>query len=120
MVLCKGNPLLKTISSFKATVLTTNNLELPIIPGSSFEIYLHGEEARCKVSKLYSMICKDAGENTTTVLRPKCVGPGRQAAVKIELFRPVCIEPFERCRNLGRLALRSKGKTCAVGVILST
>ena len=119
-VLCKGNPLLKTSLSFKAMVLTTHNLELPIIPGSSFEVYLHGEEAQCKVSKVYSMICKDAGGNPTTVLRPKCVGPGRQAAMKIELYRPVCFEPFELCHPLGRLALRSKGKTCAVGLILST
>ena len=120
MVLCKGNPLLKTVSSFRATVLTTNNLELPIIPGTSFEIYLHGEEIQSKVSKLYSMICKDAAGSSTTVYRPKCVGPGRQAAVKIVLDRPVCIEPFEKCRPLGRFALRSKGRTCAIGVMLST
>lgn len=119
MVLCKGNPLLRTVLSFKANILTNANLELPIIPGSSFEIYLHGEEMQCKVSKIYSTTSKDAAGKAVNLPRPKCIGAGRQAVVKIETFRPVCIEPFGNCRHLGRFALRNRGKTCAVGVTIS-
>jgi translation elongation factor EF-1alpha len=47
---------------------------------------------------------------------PKCIPGGRCAKVKIEMYESVCIEPFKICDSLGRFALRSKGKTCAVGI----
>ena len=47
---------------------------------------------------------------------PKCVPGGRCAKVKIEVTQSVCIEPFKICDALGRFALRTKGKTCAVGI----
>ena len=33
-------------------------------------------------------------------------------------MRPICVETFQDCKELGRLALRSNGKTVAVGIIL--
>ena len=43
-VLCKGPPLVRAVSNFTATVLTMASLHPPIIPGSIFELYLHGQE----------------------------------------------------------------------------
>lgn len=116
MVIVKGNPLLRAVSTFKANIVTISTLELPIIPGSTYEIYMHGEELPCRVSKLYSMTVHIAGDPITTS-RPKCIGGGRQAAVKVEVDRPLCMEPFDVCKGLGRFALRSRGKTCAVGIV---
>jgi elongation factor 1 alpha-like protein len=45
LVLYKGPPFPQTCTVFKATILTFNPLVPPIIPGSSYELYLHGEEA---------------------------------------------------------------------------
>lgn len=48
--------------------------------------------------------------------KPKCIPGDRSACVKIEVSSPVSMETFNDCRALGRFALRSKGRTCAVGI----
>ena len=146
MVLCKGPPLPCRTLKFKATLLTMDNLLLPIIPGSTFELYLHGEVVQCCVTKLYSMALpavsssssssktrskglksqrnvRALGGTTTSdvsgknrIENPRCIPGGRCSKVKIEVSQSICIEPFKICDALGRFALRSKGKTCAVGI----
>ena len=171
MLLCKGPPLPYKSLKFKAILLTMSGLQPPIIPGSTFELYLHGEVVQCCITKLYSIQLtanEDGGsanrnlfkekklnnlkssssskvinqkinntknnENTyengnknTNESRnnidknrqenPKCIPGGRCAKVKIEVTHSICIEPFKICDALGRFALRTKGKTCAVGII---
>ena len=55
MVICKGPPLPFKSFKFKATLLTMATLQPPIIPGSTFELYLHGEVVQCIITKLYSL-----------------------------------------------------------------
>lgn len=118
MVLFKGAPHLRSGHSFRATIVTTSSLEVPIIPGSCFELYLHGEEVQCRVAKIYSLLVPGTGgEEARTVHSPKCVGAGRQAVVKVVAESAVCVEPFEACKALGRFALRSRGRTAAVGIV---
>jgi translation elongation factor EF-1alpha len=145
MVLCKGPPLPFKSFKFKATLLTMASLQPPIIPGSTYELFLHGEVVQCCITKLYSLnlaaassgsevkdsgSLKKSGKNIRSVggnltsgmgnknrtENPKCIPGGRCAKVKIEVTQSVCIEPFKICDALGRFALRSKGKTCAVGI----
>ena len=145
MVLCKGPPLPFKSFKFKATLLTMASLQPPIIPGSTYELFLHGEVVQCCITKLYSLnltasgggtegkdlgSLKKSGRNIRSVggnltssmgnknrtENPKCIPGGRCAKVKIEVTQSVCIEPFKICDALGRFALRSKGKTCAVGI----
>lgn len=52
----------------------------------------------------------------TVPKRPKCIPGGVQAVVSVTVDMPILLEPFKHCRALGRFALRSKGKTIAVGV----
>lgn len=111
MVLCKGPPLATCCRRFKASILTLHGLVTPIIPGFSFELYLHGEEVPCRVERVYSMSGPEGGK----IKAPKCVPGDRQAYVLIVTARSVCIEPVDECRALGRFALRSKGCTAAVG-----
>lgn len=124
-VLCKGPPLPRQTTAFKASMHTLAGLQPPIIPGSTFELYLHGGVTECRVTKLYSMNANTSSSSSSSTVggvaagrteHPKCVPGGRTAKVKIEVTHAVCIEPFKVCNALGRFALRSKGKTCAVGV----
>ena len=122
-MLCKGPPLPRLCRRFRATVLTMAGLSPPIIPGSSFELYLHGEEVLCRITKLYNMTATSTSTSTERnvkagdkVRQPKCIGGARVASVRIQVDRSICIEPFKVCGALGRFALRAKGKTCAVGV----
>jgi len=40
------------------------------------------------------------------------------AIVRIKLANPICAETFADNKNLGRVVIRSEGKTIAAGVIL--
>ena len=55
MVLCKGPPLPCQTMIFKASIHTMSNLQPPIIPGSTYELYLHGAVTECRITKLYSL-----------------------------------------------------------------
>lgn len=45
-VIFKGLPLLRMCSKFRALIITVPDLRIPIIAGSLFECYLHGDEVR--------------------------------------------------------------------------
>lgn len=96
---------------FKATILTLSPLIPPIIPGSSYELYLHGHELQCNIRKIYSIMV-----GNEVIKNPKFVGGNQCAVVRIETNETICIEEFSLCRSLGRFALRSKGQTYAVGI----
>ena len=136
MILSKGPPLPGKCLKFKATLLTMFGLQPPIIPGCTYELYLHGEVVQCCVTKLYSMNNQNSTDSKGTSRlkekddlktvgglnkkdrqeNPKCIPGGRCAKVKIEVQQSICIEPFKISDALGRFALRTKGKTCAVGI----
>jgi len=116
MVLCKGPPLARPTRLFKASIHTLPGLPVPIIPGSAFELYLHGQEALCRVERIYTM-----GTGGTKARHPKSVPGGRSAYVLVRLDEVqspsgVCIEPHDECPALARFALRARGVTAAVGV----
>lgn len=83
-------------------------------------------QAQCRVTKLHSVASQnpaptpsalDVGAAAKTVpKRPKCIPGGVQALVSVTVDDSILLEPFKDCRALGRFALRSKGKTIAVGV----
>lgn len=45
-VLFKGPGVPKQCHTFRASISTMAHLQVPIIPGSCFELYLHGTEVR--------------------------------------------------------------------------
>ena len=50
LVIYKGPPFPRTCTAFKGNILTFSPLVPPIIPGSTYELYLHGEEVcRCDI-----------------------------------------------------------------------
>lgn len=118
-VICKGPVLVGSHKSFKASILTLATLFPPIIPGSLYILYIHGEEIQCCVSKIYNVI--DPNEPDSVVVKsPKCIAANRTAHVKLRAVAPITIEPFQQCKPLGRFALRSKGATIAVGICTKT
>lgn len=126
-ILWKGPPSLVASTRFLANILTMPGLIPPIIPGSSFELYLLGNEVQCNIREIRKLFphnntsseeresCKTSN-SVSSRKKPKCVPGGRSATVVIETVSPVCVEPFTECKALGRFALRAKGKTCAVGI----
>jgi translation elongation factor EF-1alpha len=111
IVLYKGPPPLMKCRKFKATIQTMSSLVLPIIKGSSFDLYLHGEEIQCHIKKIYSATFKK-----TEIKNPKCIPAGSTALIKIKMDREAYVELFSDCNALGRFALRTRGVTSAIGI----
>ena len=111
MVLYKGPPVLKKCRKFRAKIQTMCNLAIPIITGSVFDLYLHGEEMQCFLKKIYSVTYK-----RELIYNPKCIPAGSSAVVKIKTDLDAFIEVFDDCNFLGRFALRTRGVTSAVGI----
>ena len=43
-VLYRGPPAVRTLAAFAAVIHTSANLTVPILPGSTYEMYIHGQE----------------------------------------------------------------------------
>ena len=67
MVLCKGPPLPCQTLVFKASIHTMTTLQPPIIPGSTYELYLHGSVTECRITKLYSLNVDTFAASTTAM-----------------------------------------------------
>ncbi|CAI5439872.1 unnamed protein product [Caenorhabditis angaria] len=87
----------------------------PIIKGSTAELYAHSICVSCTFSKLNHSINKSNGE--ILKLKPRFLAKGTSAIVEIETDQDVAIEPFTKCRSLGRVTFRSGGKTIAAGIV---
>ncbi len=120
MIFYKGPPGVRPVTRFKASILTTQGMQIPMLHGSTYQLYLHGEEVDCWIRKLYSsrqqQVKGQKDMNLEEKKRPKRILAGYTAKVQIQVARPVIIEPFSESKALGRFALRSKGETCAVGI----
>ena len=113
MVICKGPPLPYKSFKFKATLLTMATLQPPIIPGSTFELYLHGEVVQCIITKLYSLNLtgdtayagggkgKSSGSSKKLQKNVRSLGgpAGSIAGSKNRIENPKCI-PGGRCAKV--------------------
>ena len=109
-------PITKSYKQFKAIIATMQSLpiDLPLIPGTIFELFIHGEEVQCIMSQVYDY----KSINTEIVKKPKYIPPSCTATVLINIIdRAISMELFTTCQSLGRFVLRAKGKTCCIGVI---
>ena len=50
-------------------------------------------------------------------LRGRCLVKNTSAVVEIEVNRPICLELYANCKDLGRFMLRSSGSTIAAGLV---
>eukprot|EP00800_Vazella_pourtalesii_P023366 TRINITY_DN943_c0_g2_i1.p1 TRINITY_DN943_c0_g2~~TRINITY_DN943_c0_g2_i1.p1 ORF type:complete len:470 (+),score=128.99 TRINITY_DN943_c0_g2_i1:607-2016(+) len=96
--------------------LMVMNTERAITRGYPVELYYQSVCEPATVSNLLTLVHKSSGEVIKE--RPKALAKNSSGVVEIEPMRPICVEKFEECNQLGRLALRSNGKTVAVGIIL--
>ena len=52
-----------------------------------------------------------------SLLLRRCLTKNSTAVIQLEVSRPVCMELYQDCRELGRFMLRSGGATIAAGVV---
>ncbi|KAI6203466.1 HBS1-like protein [Aphelenchoides besseyi] len=114
-VICRGGPeLLVPVKLFVAKLILFDDA-LPILKGSRAECYSHAIRVPCIVAKLRSIINKQNGE--VIKANPRVITKGMSAIVEISTDYPVCVEPYSKTKQLGRVSLRINGRTVGAGII---
>lgn len=102
--------------SFQCMIKTCPQLQTPIIPGSSFDMYCHGLTVPCVVKRLCFMMDSSGSRSSTAV---KCISSRQLASVEIATEVPTVLEPISLPHHFqrnSRFVLRYKGVTVATGV----
>ena len=67
------------------------------------------------IKKLVSLLNKSNGEIVKN--KPRCLTGNQSALVEISVSKPIPVELYKTCRELGRFMLRSGGHTVAAGMV---
>lgn len=100
---------------FQARVIMFQNINTILIKGTPIEVHINGSFESGEVRKLISLLNKSSGELIQK--KPRCIARNAAAIIQIRLSRVVCCELYESNKDLGRLMVRSYGKTIAAGLI---
>ncbi|XP_022088694.1 HBS1-like protein isoform X3 [Acanthaster planci] len=113
-VVCSIDHPIPVASRFRARVIMFN-LDVPVTKG--FPVLLHYQTVSepAVICKLVSTLHKSTGE--VLQKRPKCLTKQSNAIIDIETSRPVCLELYRDCKDLGRFMLRYSGSTIGAGVV---
>ncbi|KAK1551184.1 hypothetical protein Q3G72_031599 [Acer saccharum] len=88
---------------------------MPILIGSQLEFHIHHAKEAATMVKISSLLDTKTGKVIKKA--PRCLIAKQSAVVEVNLHGPVCVEVFSNSRALGRVFLRSLGKTIAVGIV---
>ncbi|KAI4471755.1 translation factor [Holotrichia oblita] len=109
-----GNPV-QISSKFQAKIVVFN-VTVPITKG--FSVILHHQSLvePAVVSKLIAQLHKNTGE--VIKKHPRFLSNNTSAMVEIQTTRPIALELYCDCKELGRIMLRVSGVTIAAGLIM--
>jgi elongation factor 1 alpha-like protein len=113
-VLCSMDNPAKTTSKIQARVITFN-MSTPITNGFPVVMHYLSVNEPAVVTKLISVLHKGSGE--VLKRKPRCLSGNSTAVIQLDISRPVCMELYQDCRELGRFMLRSGDSTIAAGVV---
>ncbi|ESW31507.1 hypothetical protein PHAVU_002G243900 [Phaseolus vulgaris] len=87
----------------------------PILVGTQLEFHIHHAKEPARVSRIVSVLDPKTGK--VTKKSPRCLIAKQSAVIEVVLHKSVCVVEFSGCKALGRVSLRSMGRTIAVGVV---
>lgn len=114
-VLCHPDFPVKVSSRLEIKILVMEALKVPILIGSQLEFHIHHAKEAARVVKIVSLLDPKTGKETKKA--PRCLVSKQSAVIEVALQGAVCVEEFSICKALGRVFLRSSGRTVAVGVV---
>ena len=95
--------------------IITYTMAMPIVNGKSGIFYIGSNKSEGNVTKLIKRPDPDTGE--VIKQKPRCLNSDMAAIVEITLEKPICVETFKNFAALGRVQMRDRGETLAVGTI---
>ncbi|CAA0843319.1 Translation elongation factor EF1A/initiation factor IF2gamma family protein [Striga hermonthica] len=114
-VICHPNYPVQVANRLELKILVLEAVSTPIVIGSQFEFHIHHAKEAARVAKMSSLLDPKTGK--TTKKSPRCLLAKQNAIVEVVLDGPVCVEEYSSCRSLGRVFLRSSGRTIALGIV---
>ncbi|TIB73202.1 hypothetical protein E3Q24_01206 [Wallemia mellicola] len=129
-VLCSPTDLVPLASKFIAQILLFD-INIPILPGTTFEAFIHSINTSASVSKLIETVDR----NTGAVLKSKPRVLTGNSAARVEMSigsqsltsqsgsstpsnNSIPVEKFTDNKDMGRILLRHEGQTVAAGIII--
>ncbi|OWM77260.1 hypothetical protein CDL15_Pgr028897 [Punica granatum] len=113
-VLCHPEFPVPTAKHVELKVLVLDG-SAPIVIGSQLEFHVHHAKEAARVVKIISLLDPKTGKASKKT--PRCLVAKQSAILEVVLNGSVCAEEYSNCKALGRVSLRSLGRTVAVGVI---
>ena len=112
--LCDPQHPIPFTNRFMAKIITFK-LKYPLTQGSAVTMQYQNVTVEAVIIRLQEILDKTTG--ATSGKRPRSVGDSTAALVAIKTEQPVCVELFNKNKQLGRFTLRDNGLTIATGVI---
>lgn len=113
-ILCDPLSPVQVASKFQARIVVFN-VTVPITKGFSVVLHHQSLVEPVVVSKLISQLNKNTGELLKK--HPRFLGNNTSALIEIQASRPIALELYSECKELGRIMLRIGGVTIAAGLI---
>lgn len=114
-VVCDPVKPVKAATSFTAQV-AIQSIRNIMAAGFRAVMHVHSATEDVTLAKLEASIDKKTGEKSAK--KPMFAKQGDIIVAEFTLDKPVCIEAFSDCDQLGRFSLRNEGVTIAIGKIL--
>ncbi|XP_015070217.1 HBS1-like protein isoform X2 [Solanum pennellii] len=113
-VLCHPEFPVPVANHLELKVLILDN-GIPIVIGSQLEFLVHHAKEAARVVRILSLLDPKTGKETKK--SPRCLLAKQNAMIEVVLQGMVCIDEHANCKALGRVSLRSSGRTVALGLV---
>lgn len=113
-VLCHPDFSIRVATRLELKVLVLD-VVTPILIGSQLEFHIHHAKDAARIARITSLLDPKTGK--VTKKSPRCLLSKQNAVLEVVLQGGVCAEEFSKCKPLGRVFLRTSGRTIALGVV---
>jgi elongation factor 1 alpha-like protein len=83
--------------------------------GMSVDVHVHSVCEPATIERMLARVNRATGQ--VLERHPKVLTSTQTGDVQITFERPVCVEPFAQYKELGRVTVRYRGDTLAVGIV---
>ncbi|XP_044749379.1 HBS1-like protein isoform X1 [Coccinella septempunctata] len=113
-ILCDPQNPVQVATKFEARIVVFN-VTVPITKGYNVVLHHQSLEEPGVICKLVAELNKSTGEQIRK--HPRFLGNNTSAIVQVQMSRPIALELYSECKELGRIMLRQSGVTIAAGLI---
>ena len=107
-----------TVHKFEVKIITTPDLKVPFVKGQDVVIHSQSIDLPAIMTKINGILDRKSGEIAKKHARHVKADMSALVVMKLKNRRDrICLETFEKSKQLGRVMIRREGETIAVGVV---